>query len=232
MPPLPPLDFHALLRDPRMFDTKDTFRAAGFEVRKAHVHNIMVGRHPAAPNHLFKKYSRDVPPDRQQANYKSRMHGAEQLCRFIDAERLRHLVVPQKWIFDLPPSFARHGRSPHLLIVERLDIVDTKETENRYKHIDKGVLEELCRILHKFQGIDAAPHNVRFTKSGQIAFIDTENWERPLGNFFQYIRRELSESSQKFADQMFAKLSGSSPRTVPRRQSIDLMTTVRRAIKR
>lgn len=207
MPPLPSIDFGALFRDPHMFDTKESFRAAGFTVRKTSAHNIMVGRHPAAPDHLFKKYSRDVPPDKQLANYKSRKRGAKKLRQFIAEHRLRHMVVPQKWIYDLPDSFADRGSPSHLLIVERMHLLDTEDNARRYRDIDKEVLKELCIVLHAFRGLDSAIHNVRFTRSGQIAFIDTENWERPQKNFFHYIRRELSERSRQRADRMFRKLS-------------------------
>jgi len=207
MPPLPPINFSALFRDPHMFDSKDTFRAAGFTVRKTSAHNIMVGRHPAAPDHLFKKYSRDVPLDKQLANYQSRKRGAKKLRQFITAHQLRHMIVPQKWIYDLPDSFSHHGERSHLLVVERMKLLDTMDNERRYRDIDKDVLKELCVVLHAFRGLDSAIHNVRFTQSGQITFIDTENWERSQRNFFHYIRRELSERSRQRADRMFRKLS-------------------------
>lgn len=212
MPPLPSIGLDALFRNPHMFDNKEAFHAEGFDVKQAHAHNIMVGSHPSAPKHLFKKYSRGVPLDAQRANYETRAEGAQKIRRFVEEQRLQHMVVPQKWIFDLPPRFALHGKISRLLIVERMDILDSKENEKRYHAIGENVLEELCRVLCAFRGLDAAVHNVRFTSSGQIAFIDTENWKRRQQDVFHYIRQALSESSRKRAERMFQKLNAAEQR--------------------
>ena len=172
--PPAPLDIDAMFRDPRMFDSKQRFRENGFEVRQNNDHNIMVGSHPSAPAHLFKQYDRHVPLPTQLTNYAQRAQVAKEIRGIISEKHFRHLVVPQKWICALPRAFGDRK----LLIVERLDLLKSNAALQRYRDIDEGQLRELCWILFKFRHPDAAPHNIIFAQSGQIAFIDTEHWER------------------------------------------------------
>lgn len=199
----PPIDLHRLFRDPRMFDSKDRLRSAGFDVKQPRGHNVMVASHASVPGCLFKKYDRRTSPDEQRENYERRVEGARRLRAFIDAKRLRHVTVPKKWIVELPRDF----RSRHLLVVERMQVVSPKENERRYRGIDADVLRELCVVLHAFRGLDSAIHNVWFVRSGQIAFIDTENWNRPKSKVLYFIRQHLSGRSERLADRMFQKLS-------------------------
>lgn len=207
--PLPKLDYEGLFRDPRMFNSKSAFVAAGFEVRQAASHNIMVGSHPSATRYVFKKYNNDVRPDEQEENYESRMRGAEKIRAVIDRYRLRHLVVPHKWLFELPKKFSERKKSSYVLVADRIDIVSVDESTRRYRDIPGAVLDDLCHVLFRFRGFDAAIHNLRFTPSGQIAFIDTESWDRsprPGMRVFRRINEELTKDSRKRAKRMFEQL--------------------------
>lgn len=203
----PSIDLDGLFVEPRMFDTRDAFRAAGFEVKRGGDMKIMVGRHPSVPDYLFKKFPSDVPREAQRDNYELRVTGARMLKLFIEEHALQHIVVPQKWIVSLPSIFTHHKRPAQLLIVERIDIIgNSKDVARRYRDIDKDTLEELCRVVYRFRGLDSGIHNVRFTNSGQIAFIDTENWKWKKDGFLQRLQRDLSKSSRKHVKRTYKKL--------------------------
>ena len=208
--PLPKLDYEGLFRDPRMFDSKKALTAAGFKVKQVRDESIMVGEHPSVPSYLFKKFSSNVDRSEQHDNYNMRVNGADAIRRVIERHRLDCLVVPHKWIYKLPSSFSKHGRSAELLIVERMHLLDMDETVRRYRSINKTTLEQLCRVLHEFSGFDAAIHNLRFTSAGQIAFFDTESWDRsprrPGIRVFRRLVEEFTRESKKIVERMFDRL--------------------------
>ena len=208
--PLPKLDYEGLFRDPRMFDSKKEFAAAVFKVKQTRDDSIMVGEHPSARDYLFKKFNNDVSCREQRENYNLRVEGAGEIQRLIDRYHLDRLVVPHKWIYDLPPSFSKKRRCGELLVVERMDLLDMEETVRRYRTIDRKTLEQLCRVLHEFTGLDAAIHNLRFTFAGQIAFFDTESWDRsprhPKTRVFRRLAEELTKESKKIVHKTFDRL--------------------------
>lgn len=206
--PLPKLDYEGLFRDPRMFHSKHAFAAAGFEVRQPASHNIMVGSHPSANLYVFKKYNNAVSLDEQEDNYETRLRGADKIRAVIDRYRLLHSVVPHKWLYELPKKFSERKKSSYVLVADRIDIVSVDESTRQYRNIPGAVLDDLCHVLSRFRGFDAAIHNLRFTTSGQIAFIDTESWDRsprPGTRVFRRINEELTKESRKRVERMFAK---------------------------
>ena len=207
---LPKLDYEGLFHDPRMFNSRSTFIAAGFDVMKqAAPHNIMVGRHPSVDRYLFKKYNRDVPLDEQEENYHKRQRGAEKIQHVIDKYRMHRLAVPKKWIYELPDEFAERRQDSYVLIAERMDILSVDESARRYRTIDTATLDELCIMLFHFKGFDSAIHNLRFTTDGKIAFIDTESWDRSPRRDARVMRRiieELPRDLTKRVERMFKKL--------------------------
>lgn len=195
-----PLDAGLLSRlfdDPDMFDSSKSFHRAGFDViERSSDARIMAGTHDDAKGYLFKKYSNDHPLDDQLENYQVRVEGARRVRALIDAHRLREIVVPRKWIWELSPAFSR-GRKrlhpSHVLIVERFKLLDKHETEREYFRIDKRTLDELCLVVFHLNGLDSTPKNVPFTKGGKIAFIDTESWDRHHGReHLKYLGKFLS----------------------------------------
>jgi len=197
------IDFNALFQAPSMFDSRRNWAAAGFTVFDRHDEaRIMVARHTCAPGLLFKKYSNVVAVD-QCRNYDARVEGADRLRIFIHAHALKHVVVPQKRIVDLPSV---HGQCKHVLVVEELDLVNGHEIRNRYRMIDETVLRELCCVLFRFRGLDSIIDNVAFTIEGKLAFIDTEHWRggrrRP---YLRYIRQYLSSDNRRLAKALFRR---------------------------
>lgn len=209
-PELPALPYAKLFADPEMFDSQKTLVAAGFMVkRRSSDHKMMVASHSTVPGYLFKKFGRRVPCGDQRENYRTRVRGAEEIRALIEKHRLGRLTVVRKWIYQLPPQFASGRRCPELLVVERADLLSKNESKRRYQTIDRVTLEQLCRVLHAFSGFDAAIHNLKFTTAGQIAFFDTESYDRPhrpIERTFRYLFEELTKESRKIAERMFEHL--------------------------
>jgi hypothetical protein len=197
-----------LFRDPDMFDSREHFRAAGFEVnRRSNLGKIMVGSHAAAEGFLFKKYSRDVSLRDQLENYECRVKGAGRLRALIEEHRLRHVVVPRKWILELPREFSSRGSRSHVLVVERLDLLDTEDSQRAYRHIDEEVLRELCLVVHEFRGLDSNVKNVPFTRQGQVAFVDTEHWDRHRRSArLRHLREHMSRRRARLAGEILDDL--------------------------
>ena len=207
--PLPTLNYESLFRDPHMFHTKSSFIAAGFDVRQAARHNIMVGSHPSVGQYFFKKYNHAVPLDEQEENYETRLRGADKIRAVVNRHQLRHIIVPHKWLYELPRKFSERRQSSYVLVVDRIDLLSVDETAKRYRDINPAVLDDLCRVLFHFRGFDAAIHNLRFTTAGQIAFIDTESWDRSPRHgtrVFHRINEELTREARKRVEQTFDRL--------------------------
>ena len=199
--------FVDLFVDPAMFDSLESFSAASFDVRDRSRDKIMIGRHAAAAGYLFKKYSNDRSQDEQLKNYQSRIEGARRLQALIDAHHMQRIVVPRKWLYELPPAFARKLQPSHVLVVDQFDLMDKDDTEDAYADIDSRTLRELCIVVFHFNGLDSIAKNVPFTQDRKIAFIDTESWERHQGRKpFKYIREYLSSKSWKLARDIFDDL--------------------------
>jgi hypothetical protein len=218
--PLDPasLDLGPLFRDPEMFDTADAWHDAGFEILRESQNKICVASHPSVARFLFKKYvnaGKREALDDQLENYTRRVEGARRLSALIDAQHLQHVVVPGKWLRDLPDRFSVRGHPSHILIVDRLDLLDSDESEDHYGRIDEAALRELCVALHAFRGLDSTAKNVPFTRDGKIAFIDTEHWNRHSDSkrsqqrpILKYLREHLSSDRWAFAKKLWEKLDG------------------------
>ena len=205
---MPERNYDGIFRNPRMFDSRKTFSAAGFEVKQAASHNIMVATHPTENRYLFKKYCSDVPLDEQEDNYRDRLWGSRKIQQIINRHRLKHLVVPHKFLYELPDRFSRRRRT-YVLVAERLPVLSADESTKRYRTIRPEVLDDLCRVLFHFRGFDAAIHNLPFTTEGQIAFIDTESCTRsprPGTRVFKRIDRELPMELRKRIRRTFRRI--------------------------
>ena len=193
------LNFTALFVDPSMFDSRRNWRRAGFDVLDtANDNECMVAGHPSAPGYLFKKYANDNSENANE-NYAARLKGSCRLAEFVRREGLRHIVVPQKHLHELPSRF---GKAARLLVVERLDVLGRSESKRRYGDIAEPVLRDLLVVLDEFKGLDSNIKNVPFTRDGRIAFIDLEHWDRRRDRDevkLKQIGRYLSKRSWKLA---------------------------------
>jgi hypothetical protein len=205
-----------LFVDPDMFDSADAWSEAGFKIVRSSENKICVASHKLAEGYLFKKYvnsgKRDSLKD-QLDNYETRIEGARKLRDLIDEQHLRHVVVPRKWLRELPSNFGSRKQPAHILVVERLDLLDADASEREYGRIDADALRELCIVLHAFRGLDSTAKNVPFTTDGKIAFIDTEHWDRHSGKskqrkFLRYIEAHLSSDRRGLAKKLWNSLEG------------------------
>ena len=199
------IDYRALFVDPRMFDSRAAWTAAGFAVvAPGKVTECMAASHPSAPGYLFKKYANDVPRKKQNENYEARIEGAAKLARFIKKKGLRHVVVPQKSLRDLPRAF---GPSSRLLVVERLDVLGPDESVLRYRDIAEPVLREILTVFAKFEGLDSNAKNIPFLRDGRVAFVDLENWERRKKHRLRNISSYLPEEKRRLATRILDDLT-------------------------
>src|SRR4029079_4895129 len=140
--------YDEIFREPKMFASRKAFAAAGFDVRQAAAHNIMVATHPMEPRYLFKKYCSDMSLEEQEENYRDRLWGARKIQQLIDKHKLRHLVVPHKWLYELPARFSKRRDDAYVLMAERLSLLSVDESTKRYRTIKPEALDDLCRVLY------------------------------------------------------------------------------------
>ena len=198
------LDLGGLFRDPEMFDSARAWRKAGFVVDGEGLESdVMVASHPSAPGYLFKKYSKKVSLKDQLKNYRQRVAGAQKLRAFVAAQQLTRIVVPGKYLHELPPAFARKGVPAFVLIVERLPILDSGTSKRMYREMDDDVLRQLCTVLLEFRGLDSGVRNAPFTTAGQIAFVDTERWDQKRKEPLRRIREYLTADQRALAEALF-----------------------------
>jgi hypothetical protein len=198
------LDLKALFHDPNMFDSPSNWRRAGFKVEgEGDPSNIMVASHPSMTGRLFKKYSRVVSLKEQHENYRRRVKGADKLRAFITAGRLSRLVVPQKQLHELPSEFSHADETAYVLIVELLDLLRPSDSKQRYRELDKEGLRQLCTALCAFEGLDSGVRNLPFTRGGQIAFVDTERWDKEKKIPLRHVSKYLSNDQLQFMKSIF-----------------------------
>lgn len=210
--------FKDLFQDRHMFLSLSHLKKCGFTTLSYKRNKIMVARHPDIKHYLIKKFC-DVnfrSKEEQLNNYLKRITGARALQEFINLNQLKHIVVPQKWLYELPNQFsnAKTGEKSYVLIVEDMNIYtfDGKKggkTARKYYSIEYDILKELCTVVYFFRGLDSGPYNLAFTRQNKIAFIDTEYWdewdrEGLLGRLLPY----LGPNRKKYAMQVFKELCG------------------------
>ncbi len=189
-----------------MFRSRKKLQKAGFQVFHRIHRGLMVGSHPSLKKYMIKKFKNKILQKDQLANYLSRINGARALSAFIEANNLKHIVVPQKWLYLLPEQYSdpETKERSYLLIVEKIDICSggedpEGEIAKKYYNIDLEVLREVYIVLYYFRGLDSRLHNLPFTHQGKIAFIDTERWERERPGFLDKILPFLSHKKQAYA---------------------------------
>jgi hypothetical protein len=186
---------------PKMFDSVKSFDAAGFKLIAHSPRKIMSGSHKLVKGYLFKKYNNAKPSKKQLKNYMRRIEGARLLRAFIEEHHFQHVVVPQKWLYELPSDFPAR----YLVIAEKLDLLSDDKTQRRYDHIDKTQLRELATVLFHFRGLNSTTSNLPFTEDGKIAFIDTERWHHPK-DYLRKIGDRLSKDRRSLAMDVFKEL--------------------------
>ena len=165
----------------------------------------MVASHPSARGYLFKKYNAEISQEKQLKNYCCRIKGAQKLQELITSERLTRIIVPGKYLYELPPEFCHEDEPSYVLVVERLTLLESSRSKQLYRHIDVETLREFCIVLRKFSGLGSGVRNVPFTNREQIAFVDTERWNDKKKGPLRHISRYLSGKSQELAEKFLRK---------------------------
>ena len=174
---LPPeVDLDSLFRRKSIFDSHDDLEEAGFQIVRASTKNrVTVFGHESLPGYLFKKFLRDVkhPYKKQLDSYKKRVRGASALKVHLDALHIDSIVVPRKWLCELPSRFRSDGRRQHVVLVEKYNLLTRDKTNQLYREMPKDTIRDLCTIFYTFKRVDFAARNMPFTPDGKIVFIDT-----------------------------------------------------------
>jgi hypothetical protein len=193
------LDLRGLFRDPDMFDSRSNVTAAGFKVLNKG--KIMVFCHPSVRGLLFKKYTTAVSQKDQRKNYECRLEGSIRLRAFVVGRGLSRIIVPRKWIVELPQEVSRRDT---LLVVEQLELLGSEQTVAAYQRIDAGLLRELCTVLFNFRGMDSNANNLPFLTGSRIGLVDTEHWDRGTRkDYLHHVGEHMSAESRKTAKKLF-----------------------------
>lgn len=196
------LDLRGLFRDPDMFDSRNSWAAAGFEIlNRASNGKIMVACHPSVRGLLFKKYAASVTQKDQCKNYECRLEGSRRLRAFVEVRGFTRVVVPRKWLVTLSGKFSHRDS---LLVAERLEILGRDQTVSAYRHIDEELLTELCTVLFHFRGMDSNVNNLPFLTGGRIGLVDTEHWDRGTSkDYLHHVQEHMSSEGRKAAKKIF-----------------------------
>ena len=174
---LPPeVNLDKLFYKEPLFDSIDKLDAAGFQiVRGSSDGRVTVVGHPSVPGHLFKKFLRDVSHsyEKQLASYERRVRGARDLKAHLEALGIHSIVVPRKWLCQLPSRFSSGGNPEYIVVVEKCNFLDRTQSKQHYRSIAKDTLRNLCTIFFTFKRVDFSSRNMPFTSEGKISFIDT-----------------------------------------------------------
>lgn len=144
-------------------------------MRESKREKVVVASHRDAPGYLFKKFLDDVSlsRDEQLAVYEKRVNGANALRAHLELIGSQTIIVPKKWLCELPERFDVRKKPTHIVIVQRCNILDREESERLYHRIEKQQLYDLCTIFFAFKRVDFTAKNAPYTPTGKIAFIDT-----------------------------------------------------------
>jgi hypothetical protein len=185
-----------------MFYGYDEFSSEGFRLVDHAEHKIMSGSHSAMKGYLFKKYNNDRDGAEQILNYMHRIEGATLLRNFIEEHGFSRVLVPRKWLYELPSSFPK----PYLLVVEKLNLMSESKTLRNYERISRGQVRELATILYYFRGLNSTASNLPFADDGKIAFIDTERWHHDK-DFLCKVGDRMPDGRRKLAKEVYEELS-------------------------
>lgn len=207
---------------------KEAFLAAGFKPLCDQGCVVNVARHALIPGYIVKVFFDDFDlnerrkfPD-ESYYLSNRVIGAERVRQSIHKHHFEDVAtVANKWIYLLPesncPQTSENTFPKHfILVVEELDIVSHAENIKWYKEkMTKRHLDALYTIMSEAHLFDSVyiDNNV-FTRSGKIAFIDTEEFDfKPVK--FERITQFLSPEMQVYWEKLLKERGALIPATAP-----------------
>lgn len=196
----------------------ESFEAAGFgKVKLRQPGNLVIGRHPNLKGYLVKAYLDTQIPLPEWSNWINRIQGAESIQACLKKHRYRSFTVPKKWIYPLPaepspPNNGLYNRKNFILVVEDMNILSSDKNLKAYqKKITPEILDALYVILSEEGLLDSVyPDNIPFTKTGEIAFIDTEHhhkWPIPYDRLARYLSPNMQRYWQQLIQQQGPKIN-------------------------
>lgn len=169
---------------------------------------VVIVKHSNLPGHLLKLYLESE--DRIKKNREGwkwllhRCEGAQALRNLIKEKNLTHFVVPDKWLYPLPPkplhSSPQCGQ-PLVLLCTEMDIVSDQESHEIWQNrITHDVLDELYIILSHGLSSSYVSWNIPPTKDGKFACVDTEQSNAKPN--YSLVRNYLSQEMKDYWDRL------------------------------
>lgn len=171
----------------RATSNQNTLVAAGFEVLMTTPFTyVTIARHVLVPGYLFKIYLDSEERCKEgRPGWEwllRRCQGAANIRAVIKQEKIKHFLIPDKWLYPLPrlPLSGEAKQEPVILLVTDMKLASPKTTREAWRNVGKKELKELYAILVKGYGSTFLPANVPFTQHKKFAFVDTEHPQRQL----------------------------------------------------
>lgn len=196
-----------LFQSSRVILNLKSLRKAGFSKTKPRKFTkLLVTKHPDFPGYVFKlyldaqRYYKNVPEHRL---WIQRIQGAKRIREEIAKRGWEgSFVVPTKWIYALPenPKIKKGYVLKHFILVEDdMDLYSDKENARLWASdfVSEEKLLQLFEILETIGLHDCVkPDNIPFTKSGKIAFIDTQTFGKEVP--YRRLKPHLSKTNGRF----------------------------------
>lgn len=166
---------------PGVLSSLDAMEDAGFEDPWVRPKLLVIGKHPKLKDYLLKVYLDDTPIDAEQ-EWLDRIEGALLIKQTIEKYDYHSIMrVPKKWIYFLPEkafqsSALCENPMTSILVVEDMKLTSYNKSRDFYKNqITYAHLDALFLMLIECKLADSLIiNNIPLTRSGHIAFVDTE----------------------------------------------------------
>lgn len=184
----------------RAIQNETSLIASGFEILMTTPYTyVTLAKHPLIPGYLFKIYldsEQRKKEDRPGWEWLvRRCEGAANIRRVIREEKIKHFLIPDKWLYPLPylPLTLENKQEPVILIVTDMRLASKTETKAAWKAVKQKELNELHSILSKGYGSAFLTANVPYTRFKKFAFVDTEHPQREidLHKVIPYLSEEM-----------------------------------------
>lgn len=119
----------------RVIENERTLVDAGFEIIAGPMPYsfVIVARHPSIPGYVFKIYlDSEIRSRKQIPHWKwlyYRCTGAEGIRKIIKRKNIRHFLVPDKWLYVLPPCSSVLNPQPIILMETDMEPESREVTE-------------------------------------------------------------------------------------------------------
>jgi len=167
----------ALLKNKKSF-SKGRFTTIALRKKKG---SLRVARHPSAPGYLFKLYLKnetEKSSDEVAQALIQRCVVAKRVGDLIKQQGIRHITVPEKWLYEIARD-AKSDERTFVLVVRDMQLSQYKGSVKAWKKVaTEEHLHELYAILSSGYASVALAQNIPYTKSNTFSCIDTEFAER------------------------------------------------------